>query len=1205
MKVKLITRAIIIVLVSFLIISTASSQSNDWRSYFTGNNINVLAEQNDNVWLGTNGGGLFYYSKLSKQYLGNIAKSVNGLPDMFINAIRVVGDTLFIGTNNGFTIYDKVNFKTYKTYNSGLPNNKINTIDVDVFGGRWIGTDSGLAVLQGRTWTVYTTANSGLPSNKITYIRVENTGAKWIGTDNGLVKFNGVTWENFNTENSGIAGNYINFITFNNSGAKLIGTRSGLSILFGLNWGNFNTSNSGIPGDNVTSLAYDKDNFLWVSTENGFAKQRGSKFDVTDQSNAPLSTNFIKYLLIDKDDSKWLATPDSLNIQFGTTLAKRNVNITQLRTNEINSVNISNTGTAWISTANGAPTFNGNTWFYIIATKDYDVRQTIFDKDNNAWLATDKGVVKISGFTVTVYNSESEVLPTDDIRALAFDRNGNLWVGSAAGLIRYNGFQWDFMKPAYALIPDLPISSLAIEGASKIWIGTNNGLRLFDGLSSWTTYNQNNSEIPDNFITSIAIDPNDIKWIGTRDGLARFDEVQWSTFNISNSAIAQNRVTSIAVDLSGKIWVGTYTNGISVLNTDNTFSNLNVDNSALSDNHINSLKTDLANNIWISTNCGLLVHQQPDVLPSTYITGYSTNICAGKNMPVTIQTLYKFATDNRFTVELSDTMGGFGTNPMAIGSNVGSGNNSTIIAFLPKNLVESNTYRIRIKSSNPVFTSNPSDFIMINSLPKLSVSGRASVCFNSITSYSVPDDESMQYDWRLINGSFYVDSVGNSITVNWSNSQTTGIVRLILTNGNGCKDTTDYNVKISNHPNTSIAGKLGVCADNSYLYEAKSDPTIRYTWFATGGNIYSLSDHNKAWVKWGNPGVGSLKLIAVTADGCIDSTTITINILSAPTAKINGSLYGEQNITSTYTTPLTPPNILKKWHSINGEIIGSDTSSNVQIKWKNYGFGYVIQVQTSPTGCKDSNTYMVKIFQSINAEGYRDVCEERIEYYSAASNLGANNLWTVTGGVIQGANNQRVIPVKWGTAATGHIRLVQWVTGAPYRDTVDFDVIIHVFPEKPRITEKNDTLYSSSPTGNQWLWEDQYINGANDNKYYTSKIAGTYTLKVITAPWCISPLSDGFDFASPVEEPTVIRTQFVSIYPNPSTGIFNLVFNESSNSLITYRVIDNLGRTIIDNIQSENQKIETVDLSSYPSGTYQLIVNNGINQFVQKLILNK
>jgi hypothetical protein len=463
----------------------------------------------------------------------------------------------------------------------------------------------------------------------------------------------------------------------------------------------------------------------------------------------------------------------------------------------------------------------------------------------------------------------------------------------------------------------------------------------------------------------------------------------------------------------------------------------------------------------------------------------------------------------------------------------------------------------------------------------------------------------MQYDWRLTNGSFYIDSIGNSITVNWSNSQTTGRVRLILTNESGCKDTTDFNVKISNHPSTAITGKLGVCSDNSYLYEAKVDPLIKYSWIATGGTIYSLPDHNKAWVKWGNPGVGRLKLVAISVDGCIDSSTIQINILRAPSAKINGTIYGEQNITSTYTTPLTPPNIRKKWLTINGEIIGSDTASTVKIKWKNYGFGYVIQVQTSTTGCKDSNTFKVRIFQNINVDGFRDVCEDRLEYYSASSNLGASNQWTVTGGVIQGANNQRVIPVKWDSAATGHVRLVQWVSGTPFRDTVDFDVIIHTMPVKPKITEKMDTLYSSAPTGNQWFWEDQVIKGATDNKYYTFKIVGTYTVLVTTAPGCISPFSNGFDFASPVDESLIIENQSVSIYPNPSTGIFNLIFNDPVNSLLSFRVIDNLGRTLIDIKHTDNQKLETIDLSNYPSGTYLLIISSGFKQSTQKLILNK
>jgi len=43
--------------------STAISQTKQWKDYTRGNNVTVLAEQNNNLWIGTYGGGLTEYNE--------------------------------------------------------------------------------------------------------------------------------------------------------------------------------------------------------------------------------------------------------------------------------------------------------------------------------------------------------------------------------------------------------------------------------------------------------------------------------------------------------------------------------------------------------------------------------------------------------------------------------------------------------------------------------------------------------------------------------------------------------------------------------------------------------------------------------------------------------------------------------------------------------------------------------------------------------------------------------------------------------------------------------------------------------------------------------------------------------------------------------------------------------------------------------------
>jgi ligand-binding sensor domain-containing protein len=64
--------------------------------------------------------------------------------------------------------FDGINWTVYNTSNSGLPNDWVWAIAIDLEGNKWIGTlGGGLAKFDGINWTVYNTSNSGLPYNDV------------------------------------------------------------------------------------------------------------------------------------------------------------------------------------------------------------------------------------------------------------------------------------------------------------------------------------------------------------------------------------------------------------------------------------------------------------------------------------------------------------------------------------------------------------------------------------------------------------------------------------------------------------------------------------------------------------------------------------------------------------------------------------------------------------------------------------------------------------------------------------------------------------------------------------------------------------------------------------------------------------------------------------------------------------------------------
>lgn len=128
------------VALSLIILYTGISLSNEseWIHYTSGDYVRSIAEEDEFLWIGTDGGGLVRFHKSS-------------------------GET---------TIYDKTN--------SGLPSNFVNALAVDAEGVKWIGTDKGVVRYDGDQWRVYNSNNSGLPYENVNALTTDNEGVLWV-----------------------------------------------------------------------------------------------------------------------------------------------------------------------------------------------------------------------------------------------------------------------------------------------------------------------------------------------------------------------------------------------------------------------------------------------------------------------------------------------------------------------------------------------------------------------------------------------------------------------------------------------------------------------------------------------------------------------------------------------------------------------------------------------------------------------------------------------------------------------------------------------------------------------------------------------------------------------------------------------------------------------------------------------------------------
>jgi hypothetical protein len=112
-------------------------------------NLNDLAADDDNLWVGTDS-GLYRYNERGWQAFG----TDNGLPSRDIRMIRLYDKRVYVGTRYGLVVYDKGSF-TYHNSEVGLPEAPIDGIVVESGRSIWAVTNNDLYHYDGKVWKNY------------------------------------------------------------------------------------------------------------------------------------------------------------------------------------------------------------------------------------------------------------------------------------------------------------------------------------------------------------------------------------------------------------------------------------------------------------------------------------------------------------------------------------------------------------------------------------------------------------------------------------------------------------------------------------------------------------------------------------------------------------------------------------------------------------------------------------------------------------------------------------------------------------------------------------------------------------------------------------------------------------------------------------------------------------------------------------------
>lgn len=302
-------------------------------------------DKNGNIWYGTIKNGVFKYENISLKSNPNMVSYsiLNGLKDNYILSITEQNENIWLGTNDGGVNYIKNGVINYLDKSDGLPNNQILTMLNDKENNLWISCmGEGVLKLNGFEFSHFSKAD-GLISNQIScikkskndstiwistfdaglqeiYIQNNKVVAKteilsenllynsartfdidkknnlWIGTQNGIVVWNKKIIAAYDDKD--IAGNQINTILCAKNGMVWIGTSSGLSFFNNNDFGVF-TEDEGLINNEVQTIIEDKEGAIWIGTLGGLAMYKDNSITTFDKEEG-LSNLKIHSLIQDR-----------------------------------------------------------------------------------------------------------------------------------------------------------------------------------------------------------------------------------------------------------------------------------------------------------------------------------------------------------------------------------------------------------------------------------------------------------------------------------------------------------------------------------------------------------------------------------------------------------------------------------------------------------------------------------------------------------------------------------------------------------------------------------------------------------------------------------------------------------------------------------------------------------------------------------------
>lgn len=455
-------------------------------------------------------------------------------------------------------------------------------------------------------------------------------------------------------------------------------------------------------------------------------------------------------------------------------------------------------------------------------------------------------------------------------------------------------------------------------------------------------------------------------------------------------------------------------------------------------------------------------------------------------------------------------------------------------------------------------------------------------------------------------------NLGNDLTINlgetttitatggtsylWSNSATTAsiIVKPDLTstyyvtvsNANGCTASDNINVNV-------LGGILTVATTPNIGKVCKGD-SLQLTALVSGG----IGTNTFSWTSTPAGFSSSLQNPMVTPT---ENTVYTLTVTS-----------GLQTTTSSVTVTVNALPLANAGSDI--AIVKGQTASLTANGGQSYFWSNGANTQSVTVLPTATTIYMVTVTDENGCTATDDVT---VSVSTLSVTITANiplklcagtavQLNSIVGGGIGATTYQ------WASNPSGFSSTLKNPSVSPTSSTTYFltvtnsgieatsSVLIDVLPlpATPSITQKGDTLISSTLIGNHW-----FFNGSatqDTTTFIIAKTSGAYQVQIINENGCKSALSSNYNFVkSNIFD--AIQASEMKVFPNPTTGTLTLQGDFLKEEIFEVFVYNNQGQ-VLKRIKNTN----VLDLSTFDSQVLYIILKSpSYGTYMSRVILEK